>query len=815
MKNLFLFLSALLLVTCGGGNKKSEKPPDVQDMAMNIPVQDSVHLTTPGLGIDLESLKDSINLNMDISKLSLSDVRLLRNAFSARQGYCFMKAELRGIFETTSWYDKIMNDRFWAEDEGKPFPPITFTKEEQTFISKLQARENELKKLNFMRRDDRIVPNLNNLVNLFQMKETPRELMVMLAQNGFAIAPGNEIQLFHVYEQNDYNQFPNFVTTDMYLQLFHMYFGYMLRTLEEEQFIPMLSHISRSMMEKMNTLATTHSDESIREIARYNATFYAIAYSVLTDEKVSVPAGYEKMYREEIKHISDASDALSDFLDYKDVRFPYSLFKPRGHYTRTEELKRYFRAMMWLQTAPFCLDNDTHLKRAVLNAEVLGNSRDKGDSTLIKYKGILEPVSFIIGEPDNVSFYQLVNKMKEERLSADNILTNQKALEKFRKEIKVLADDRNRIRPKQALSCVDKINFMPQRYLPDNEILQEMVDVESAESKRGYPMGLDIMAAFGSASAENILLNELKEGEKWQVYPEKLDEMKSKMQAVDWNATVYNKWIESLLNLQKPDSKYPYFMQTPQWAKKDLNASLASWAELKHDAILYAEQPMAAECGGGGPPDPYTVGYVEPNVNYWTTVIELIDGTIAVLEQNHLYNSDLKQVSQKLRENAQFLLSASQKELTGEKLSDREYNEIEYIGSTYEWITLDLVKQKGQYLDGWENVQGPDKSVAVVADVYTSNASNNPDKGILHEATGNVNDIYVVVEIEGYLYLTRGAVLEYHEFHLPLGNRLTDEEWQQMLEKNQAQGIPEWIKEIIVPVKKPEMNQKIFYSSGC
>ncbi|MCS2582582.1 DUF3160 domain-containing protein [Bacteroides sp. BFG-551] len=44
--------------------------------------------------------------------------------------------------------------------------------------------------------------------------------------------------------------------------------------------------------------------------------------------------------------------------------------------------------------------------------------------------------------------------------------------------------------------------------------------------------------------------------------------------------------------------------------------SSASWAELKHDAILYGEQPMAAECGGAGPPDPIVVGYVEPNLPF-------------------------------------------------------------------------------------------------------------------------------------------------------------------------------------------------------
>ena len=45
--------------------------------------------------------------------------------------------------------------------------------------------------------------------------------------------------------------------------------------------------------------------------------------------------------------------------------------------------------------------------------------------------------------------------------------------------------------------------------------------------------------------------------------------------------------------------------------------------------------------------------------------------------------------------------------------------------------------------------------------------------GYLEVGVGNAAEIYVVVPIEGKLYLTRGAVFDYFEF---IGNeRLTDE----------------------------------------
>ena len=118
---------------------------------------------------------------------------------------------------------------------------------------------------------------------------------------------------------------------------------------------------------------------------------------------------------------------------------------------------------------------------------------------------------------------------------------------------------------------------------------------------------------------------------------------------------------------------------------------------------------------------------------------------------------------------------------------------------------------------GWADVEGADRKVALVADVYTANADNNPDKAILFEAVGDADEIYVVVEMGGYLYLTRGSVLSYREFIQPIDQpRLTDEEWQDQLKSNPRKGVPEWMKSILVPLNKmPEPNEEVFYSSGC
>jgi len=355
--------------------------------------------------------------------------------------------------------------------------------------------------------------------------------------------------------------------------------------------------------------------------------------------------------------------------------------------------------------------------------------------------------------------------------------------------------------------------------MPDAEVLLEMVDYKSATTLRDTPRGLDVMAALRWSAAERILTEEMGENERWSGFAKTLERMKLRMDSIEWSETVATRWIESLTALGETNPDMPYFMLTPEWQKKSLNAALASWSELKHDAILYAKQPMGAECGGAGPPDPVTMGYVEPNTAFWTKAIQLLEATARVIEEHRLGSERIAHMTQVVKEEAEFLLRISMKELQKQRITNEEYDQIRVLGSRFEYLSLDMLRDPDQYLDSWDNVQGPDKNIAVIADVYTANALNNPPdrRSILYEGVGDADEIYVVVEIDGYLYITRGAVFSYRELKRPLGTpRLTDEEWQDMLKKAPDTGRQEWMKDIIVPLKQlPKDDERVFYSTGC
>lgn len=824
-KNINLLLLSILFVfgvsSCDTNKPiKEDNPSDSTSVAIESNLEENNSTDEITLSYKNDLLKGdyyNIDLNQDLSNKSLEELRLLRNALVARQGYLFMNADLRGFFTAQGWYDSLMYNRWEAEDEGRDIKPIELSAEESAFAEKIKVLEEAKKKENYIEVNGKKVPNINNVVNLWQFENVDEGFLKKVAQNGFAIVPNDNIQFFHVYEENDYHQTPHFVTSDMYLQLFHMYFMYVLRTLEEENFSPMLANLCEGLYTANYKLAQSETNPELKKAAEWNSTYFAIAINLLNQKNKPVIEAHKAFYKKEIENVLAGSDNTSEFLDYKDTKFAYSLFKPRGHYTRKKTLQNYFRAMIWIQTVPQCLDKDEHLRRMALNAHFLNTEKSAQGKSLIQlYKGILEPTTFLIGEPDNLSALNIVNLLGEIGIQSPQTLTQKAPLQALRTKLATLAKTLNKIKPEIERTCPDKINLMPQRYLVDNEILQRLVEIKEGEpSKRPFPKGLDVFAAFGNKAAQKNLVEVYDEANNWKEYMPRLEGLQTKLKDYnEWDEAVYNKWIYTLLGSFEYDKRTPAHLKSDAWDLKTLNTSLASWAELKHDAILYAEQPMAAECGGGGPPNPYTLGYVEPNAVFWKRLLELVDLNKNLLQKHNLFKAFEEKTTQ-MREQIEFLNRISEKQLAGQKVTQEEYIELEYIGGAVEMFTLSIIDNQLSYLDSWENVTGTDKSIAVVADIYTNNVDTEK-AGILHVGVGKVNDIFVIVEIEGYLYLTRGGTFGYHEFVQDPNTRLNDEEWQKLLETDDKPSLPKFLNPILYEgSQKPKTNEKVMYSSGC
>ena len=805
---ILLFSAALLMASCSEVRKGS--PEEAMEM-INVEFNPHSFLVTDSL------LPKEIDLNMDISDMTMMELRLLRHYPYALKGVWFMEDDINTFFtKKTSWYQNRCYEYLEEHDDALlDFSKAGISKEEKGFIMRIDARIAELKKLQMTDIDGLKLANPAMTVNMFQLEEVDKPMLSHLGHHNFAIFPTKCEQLFNIYEENEYNRMPNYITTDLFLQAYHMYFSYVLKSLERRSFMPRLQALNVAMHKEAMKIAESTSNTELKDLAEFNAAYFSVANELLTGQSLDVPGSYASKVEQEIANVFEEKAAMSPMMG-KDIKFQYDLFKPRGHYSRNEEAKRYFRSMMWLQTFTFCSEQKQAVKQAAMMAYLL-NHIDKNVAK--EGIGVYKTLDFLMGEPDNVAVIDVADYFTAKKIITLDKVVDASTLKDINTKLASLFKTRNRITSKipevnDKKNCENKMNFMPQRYTPDGYVLSRMFD-EKANSKVPFPRGLHVFSAFGIDAADRVNEDYYQDADNWKGYADEMKAMKAKMtKFADWDKSMYNKWMQCLVQLQKTNKDYPDYMKTESWGRKNLNTALASWAELKHDAILYAEQPQCAECGGGGEfPDPIVVGYVEPNLAFWQKMKEMLTLTSKLLSDHGLLTEDLASKTHSLDDYMDFCIKVSKKELEGKTLTEEEYNTIARLGSSMEWFTLSVI-DPDQEITYWDDLKGADRSIAVVADVFTRSVLNCKKNGILSEATGNADAILVNVVIKDKIYVMRGAVFSYYEFVNPLDKRYTDEEWQDLLEKGNAPARPVWMQPLIIE-KEPKKNEETFYSSGC
>jgi hypothetical protein len=339
---------------------------------------------------------------------------------------------------------------------------------------------------------------------------------------------------------------------------------------------------------------------------------------------------------------------------------------------------------------------------------------------------------------------------------------------------------------------------MGMRYVPDSEILQRLTHWP----ERAIPMGLDVFGVMGVGGALDVLRSSEIE---WKGYWPMLEQLQRRLGAMkaEGESNLYWRWMHLLkvLNQPAPSGAAP-FMRTEPWAFKNLNTGLASWAELRHDTILYVK-PSGAECGGEEPPR--VVGYVEARPDFFAELRDLQQYTLTRLREKGLLTSSLEQIGNGILSMFDFLVQVSRKEVKGHVITDEEFRRIQAFGGELEHLTVAVLVDR---LGRWDEVSGPDRFLAVAADVHTAGET------ALEEAVGYADELYALVEIEGYLYLTRGAVFSYYEFLQPASERLTDEEWQKRLRDGNAPARPSWSDHFLLDEPAPELPE-IYFFHGC
>ncbi len=615
----------------------------------------------------------------------------------------------------------------------------------------------------------------------------------LLANQGFyleEITPLRNIQYDDMIDQysshsvfnygQDYSTVPLFITSDYLLHVYHVVFDRALQQAEERKFYFQILQLTKNLSAESKKQIRNSTPPGIRKAALGNVAFFSVAGSLLDTAFVVLPE-VNDIVSAELQLIQKADGFASSplFQEKKD----YSQFKPRGHYTKTKRLSRYFQAMMWFGQCSFPANSKDYTMMALLQTQLLDDTHNGNF-----WKRISRAINYLVGNSDDLTwedYQRVVNKVYGSN-SYWEIYSDEKKLDQFMSELKSL--------PTPKLDTIKAYRFMGQRFTPDTKIFNDLTSPRVGSNKlpRNIPTGLDVMAILGSSTANDMV----KQFDAIPNYSSNYHALKSEFSAYPekfWKQSVYLSWLNTLKALlaDKGDN-YPIIFRGKVWSKKRLLTALASWAELKHDTILYSKQ-SAAEMGEGGeeapPLPPQPKSYVEPDLEFFNRFVELIQTTAKTFSDNMLLSDEyLKKFSLYL-DHVVKLRDIVRKELMNAEITKEEYNYL--LNFTGNISSIVIPEGSGDIIDD------KFKQMALVADAHTDNLFQM----ILEEGIGIPQRIYVAVkDNSGGTRICIGYVYTYYEFIQPLSKRLNDDEWKTNIYPTIDPRIkskePEWVKQM-------------------
>lgn len=652
-----------------------------------------------------------------------------------------------------------------------------------------------------------------------------------LLKHGFVVKPWGTVEhIEEPYKKFKEMNIPIFVTGDTVLHLYHIQFDQTLMDIEEREFIPDLKALSRSLQEWALAGEKKAQDPIVKAAYRKLTGFFAVG-AKLQDDQVDVPDTVQADVAKELQLIEKHQGfAESPLFAYKE---DYSQYVPRGHYTKSEDLKRYFKAMMWYgrlvflakgkDVDPKALITGEEAKIQTIAAALLTNIMPtlKVDKRIARavWDRLYTVTAYYVGVADDLGFDDYVQCMETqlgkitdpaELVKPDKLLAFRWELAKRRSPAiysgtgKQVGPPVGAPNPQDLAKALDNskgLRFMGQRFIPDSYMMGTLVyptigHPEGAGPQqftwvptdggpiRGFPRGLDVMTVLGSKRAQTILKDLQDDGYKgYGAAAAKLRDEFSGFGEAEWNRNLYWSWLYSLQALLQPvGNGYPTFMATEPYATKKMTSALASWSQLRHDTILYAKQSYTkkAESAHVGPREFRVEGYVEPLPVFYSRLLALARMSTKGLSDMQVLDKAATNRLTQFETLLTRLLDISERELANQALTPDDYAWIRNFADQIVGLMVSLKPGSRETYD-------PNKTT-IIADVHTDQNTRQ----CLEEGTGYVELMLAAYRMpQGHIVLGAGPVLSYYEFKQPMSDRLTDEKWREVL-KRQPPAPPSW-----------------------
>ena len=595
---------------------------------------------------------------------------------------------------------------------------------------------------------------------------------------------------------------PVYLSSDAVLHALHMSYSSILKHLESNAIRPELAGMLKSMHAYQATLEQNYGDRADMEPSLKDVDLYLTVALKLLNEDVELyyPGNQEKLT--EVLEAIESEDMKSIYLFTDVIRrnIDFSQFTPRGHYTDSEQLTSYFKTMMWLGRVGFYLTTPNsraynmlsevqkqQISRRQSTGALLIHEALQQENNRQVWEEIEQALQFFVGESDNVNPVQMGELKQAVNIEDASATTDSLTYLAFRDTLankpyagqRILSQllmhdpaDPDMIQPPSTF------RLFGQRFIIDSFITGQVV-YDRINSKRMLPEAADVFFALGNNHAAPLIEDDLNNHE----YSDRLAALRYLVDSYEsefWYSSFFNSWLQAIrtLNPVEDPSGRPEFTQTQAWVDKTLTTQMASWAELRHDNLLYGKQSYT-----GGVVCSYPYSYVEPNPDFFEAISRLASNArsgianLDLMDDNYLqslanYFEDVEEISNQLA-------TIAQKQLDRQPLSQSEQ---EFLKSM-----LFEVHVCGRQLDGWYvdlyykgETDALEKDM-VVADIHTSptDQTGNMVGWVKHIGTGPLNLAIISAEHpSGQKISFVGPVMSYYEHVSTNFNRLTDEEWQ-------------------------------------
>ncbi len=600
-----------------------------------------------------------------------------------------------------------------------------------------------------------------------------------LKQNGFAISKRQGFATFvRGYAEIYSEHLPVYISADGILDSVHSSYDQLLMLTEYAALIPNVTMI-------LNELHGALAGASAQPGARALDVYLTVALSLLTGETATPVAGADATELETLLTQANAASGEAQVTLFGEARtIDTSQFKPRGHYTDDQQLERYFRAMMWLGRIDFRLletqpDGSQVLHREQVDATLLlrklltesgFNNWKKVDSALQVFVGPSDYV--IVSEIDQLTadlggYDQAIAATDEQVQSA--LVNGGYGIQLIASHIMV--NDGST----KTLPLNRSFALFGQRYILDSHVFSQVV-YDRTEDKRMMPNPLDVAyAALGNNGALPLLQSDL------AAYPlDYAGNLEGARVLSDahgeefWNGNLYNLWLGSLRSMSPNATELsdphavglPEVAATEAWNRRILNAQLGSWAELRHDTLLYAKQSYT-----GTPGCDYPDAYVDPYPEFYATLSRYADAGLALINElgGSLGGAESPVVGyfQTLKTSMTMLQGMAQNQRDGVVFTEQQ---LAFINDAVRVEQQSVGCTTVEVPDGWlaDLYLTREKSIeedVLVADVHTQPADEggNPVGKVLHVGTGHPRLMITTVDTCQGPRAYVGVTFAYHE----------------------------------------------------